>query len=213
MLHLSWARRALQRLGTWTVRWASSTSIKDAPSGFRALSREAATRINVFDPYTYTLETLIQAGQKGLNVVSVPVRVNAPLRPSRLVRSVPQYVARSMLTIVRMFVVYRPFRFFASISACLLVTGAATLVVSQSVFAQSRGELGRRLLFLSAFGMGLGILVLLGGLVADLVAVNRRLIEDVQYRLRRIEHRAGGLESVEGGPAELLRLRPGARTR
>ena len=209
MSHLSRTRRALQNLGSWTVRWASSTSVADAPSGFRALSRDAATRINVFDPYTYTLEMLIQAGQKGLRVVSVPVRVNAPLRRSRLVRSVPHYVVRSTLTIVRMFVVYRPFRFFALIGACLLLAGAATLVVSQSAFAQSHGDAARWLLFLSAFSVGLGVQALLGGLIADIVAVNRRLLEDVQHRLRRIENRAGGtVESVESGCAELLRLEP-----
>jgi glycosyltransferase involved in cell wall biosynthesis len=189
MLHLSWIRRVLQKLGSWTVRWASSTSVADAPSGFRAFTREAATRINVFDPYTYTLETLIQAGQKRLGVVSVPVRVNAPLRPSRLVRSVPRYVVRSMLTIVRMFVVYRPFRFFAAMGVCLLLAAAVALGLSQSGVARRHEDLATLLLFLSALGFGLGLQTLFAALVADLVGVNRRLIEDVQYRLRRAERR------------------------
>jgi hypothetical protein len=106
-------------------------------------------------------------------------------------------------------VVYRPFRFFALLGACLLLAGAATLVVSQSNFARSHGEAGRWLLFLSALSVGLGAQVLLGALVADLVAVNRRLIEDVQYRLRRIESPAGGVvEGAESGRAELLRTKP-----
>jgi glycosyltransferase involved in cell wall biosynthesis len=213
MSHLSRTRRTLQKLGSWAVRWASSTSVTDAPSGFRALSRDAATRINVFDPYTYTLEMLIQAGQKGLRVASVPVRVNAPLRRSRLVRSVPDYVVRSTLTIVRMFVVYRPFRFFALMGACLLFVGVTSLVVSQTAFARSHGDAERWLLFLSAIGAGLGAQALLAGLIADIVGVNRRLIEDVQYRLRRIENRPeGSVESVESGCAELLRLEPAGAT-
>ncbi len=199
MRHLSRTRRLLQKLGSWTVRLASSTQVEDAPSGFRALSREAAARLNVFDPYTYTLETLIQAGQKGLSVTSVPVRVNAPLRPSRLVKSTLGYVVRSMLTIVRMFLVYRPFRSFAAMGVCLLLMGAATLGISQSALRPRHPEAAIWLLFLSAFSLGLGLQTLFVGLVADLVGVNRRLIEDVQYRLR---HDDGGDRAPEDGPPQ-----------
>ena len=112
--HFSPAKKLLQRIGSRVVQLASNTRVPDAPSGFRAFSLAAATQLNVFSSYTYTLETIIQAGQKGLVVDSVPVRVNADLRPSRLVRSVPQYLWRSGLTIGHIFLIYRPFRFFAA---------------------------------------------------------------------------------------------------
>src|SRR5699024_3978326 len=106
--HFSWIKKKLQRLGSWAVRMASKTDVVDAPSGFRAISREAAMRLNVFSAYTYTLETIIQAGQSNLRIASVPVRTNADLRPSRLVSNIPNYVKRSLLTILRVFVIYRP---------------------------------------------------------------------------------------------------------
>jgi hypothetical protein len=116
-------KKILQKLGSWVVRKVSSTDIPDAPSGFRAFSREAAMRLNVFNEYTYTLETIIQAGQKNMAITSVPVRVNKDLRPSRLLRSIPSYIQRSIMTIVRIFVVYKPFRFFFIIGATLLALG------------------------------------------------------------------------------------------
>src|SRR6185437_6955993 len=100
------------RLGSWVVRMASKTDVLDAPSGFRAMSRAAAQRLVVFNDYTYTLETVIQAGQNNMAIISVPVRVNQDLRPSRLLKSIPSYIKRSVITIVRIFVIYRPFRFF-----------------------------------------------------------------------------------------------------
>ena len=123
MAHFSRLKKLLQRAGSRVVQLASSTRVPDAPSGFRAFSRQAALQINVFNNYTYTLETIIQAGQKGLTVLSVPVRVNPDLRPSRLVRSLPQYLGRSALTIARIFVTYRPLRFFFAIGAILGLAG------------------------------------------------------------------------------------------
>ncbi|MBU4557195.1 MAG: glycosyltransferase family 2 protein, partial [Actinobacteria bacterium] len=110
--HFSPIKKMLQKLGSWAVRVASRTDIPDAPSGFRALSRDAAMRLNVFNDYTYTIETIIQAGQKNMAIISVPVRVNADLRPSRLVKSIPSYVNRSLVTILRIFMTYKPMRFF-----------------------------------------------------------------------------------------------------
>ncbi|HET9932814.1 MAG TPA: glycosyltransferase family 2 protein, partial [Polyangiaceae bacterium] len=113
--HFSPIKKLLQRFGSWVVRRVSNTDVADAPSGFRAISREAAISLNVFNGYTYTLETIIQAGQKGMSVVSVPIRVNGELRPSRLVRSIPNYVKRSILTMFRIFVVYQPLKFFLTV--------------------------------------------------------------------------------------------------
>ena len=116
-------KKLLQELGSAVLRLLSSTKVEDAPSGFRAFSREAALRLNVFDNYTYTMETLVQAGAKGLRLVSVPIRVNPKLRESRLFKNIFSYVFKSMKTTIRMFIVYRPFRFFISISAMLGIMG------------------------------------------------------------------------------------------
>ena len=105
-------KKLLQKLGSWVVRAASKTNIPDAPSGFRAFTREAALQLNVFNEYTYTLETIIQAGQKGMAIAYVPIRTNGYLRPSRLVKSIPIYIQRSIITIIRIFMTYRPLQFF-----------------------------------------------------------------------------------------------------
>lgn len=121
--HFSLVKKWLQRLGSWVVRVASNTDIPDAPSGFRALSRDAACQMVVFNEYTYTLETIIQAGQRNMAITSVPIRVNRDLRPSRLVKSIPSYIKRSIATIIRIFVIYRPFRFFGLIGSVLFGLG------------------------------------------------------------------------------------------
>ena len=121
--HFSPIKKILQKLGSWTIRVASKTRVEDAPSGFRAISRDAAMKLNVFNGYTYTLETIIQAGSKNMSICSVPIRVNEYLRPSRLIKSIPAYIKRSILTIFRIFVVYKPFRFFMSLGLFLFVLG------------------------------------------------------------------------------------------
>ncbi len=121
--HFSLSKKLLQKLGSWVVRVASKTDIPDAPSGFRALSRSAAQRLMVFNDYTYTLETIIQAGQKNMAITSVPVRVNEDLRPSRLLKSIPSYIKRSFVTIVRIFIIYRPFLFFGTIGSVMFGAG------------------------------------------------------------------------------------------
>src|SRR4029434_5384410 len=110
--HFSPLKKTLQKMGSWVVRAASNTDVADAPSGFRAMSRKAALQLNVFSQYTYTLETIIQAGQKNMAIVSVPIRTNGYLRPSRLMKSMRAYIQRSILTILRIFITYKPLRFF-----------------------------------------------------------------------------------------------------
>lgn len=180
-------KRRLQKLGSWVVRRASTTDIPDAPSGFRAMSREAALRLNVFNDHTYTLETIIQAGQKGLAVMSTPIRVNEALRPSRLVKTVPSYVRKSIVTIVRIFVVYKPFRFFATIGA--LSFGAGFLIGLRFLYYWFRGsgEGHVQSLIFASILLGIGFQTTLVAFLADLLAVNRRLLEDVQYSLRKSE--------------------------
>jgi len=181
--HFSPLKKLLQGLGSWVVRHASNTDIADAPSGFRAMTRSTAQQLMVFSDYTYTLETIIQAGQKNLAIKSVPIRVNPDLRPSRLVRSIPSYVKRSVGTIVRIFVVYRPFTFFANIGALLFGVGFLIgLRFLWFVFSgQSSGHV--QSLILAGVLLGMGFQTLLIAFVTDLLAANRKLLEDVRYKM------------------------------
>ena len=185
--HFSGTKKLLQRLGSRVVQLASNTRVPDAPSGFRAFSRQAALQINVFDNYTYTLETIIQAGQKGMTVVSVPVRVNPDLRPSRLVRSIPQYLHRSALTIGRIFVTYRPLRFFWAVSGLLCVPACLIGVRFLLEYERGHGQGHVQSLILAAILMIGSMLFFMLGLLADLISVNRRLLEDLRTRLAALE--------------------------
>ncbi len=186
--HFSPIKKLLQRLGSWVVRLASNTQIPDAPSGFRAFSRHAALQINVFNEYTYTLETIIQAGQKGMAIMSVPIRTNGYLRPSRLVKSIPSYLRRSILTIIRIFMVYRPLRFFAIMGG--LPFGMGLFLCLRWMLLFFFGDPSRARapsLILAAILILIGVQLWILGLIADLLAVNRKLLEDIQLRLRRQE--------------------------
>jgi glycosyltransferase involved in cell wall biosynthesis len=188
MKHFPLIKKQLQKIGSWVVRRASKTDVPDAPSGFRALSREAAMRLNVFNDYTYTLESIIQAGQKNMAVVSVPVRVNEEFRPSRLVKSIPNYLRKSIVTIVRIFVVYKPFRFFAAIGALLFSVGFVIGLRFLYHYLRDGGAGHVQSLILASILLGIGFQTMLVAFLADLLAVNRRLMEDVQYRLRKKEN-------------------------
>jgi len=180
--HFSFVKKALQRLGSWVVRVVSGTDIEDAPSGFRAFSASAAQKLMVFNEYTYTLETIIQAGQKNIPICSVPIGTNADLRPSRLVRSVPSYILRSFTTIIRIFVVYRPFRFFMTLGSILFLFGVLIGVrFLWFYFAdQSAGHV--QSLILASVFLGMGFQTMLIAFVADLLAANRRLLEEQRQR-------------------------------
>lgn len=185
--HFSPIKKALQKLGSWAVRVASRTDIPDAPSGFRAMSRDAAMRLNVFNDYTYTIETIIQAGQKNMAITSVPVRVNDDLRPSRLVKSIPSYVRRSLVTIMRIFMTYKPMRFF--MTPGLVAFGLGTLVGMRYLYLYSIGQ-GRghiQSLILTAILLLSGFQLALFGLLAEIQGNNRKLSEDIQWRVRRLE--------------------------
>lgn len=185
--HFSPIKKLLQKVGSWVVRLASNTKVADAPSGFRAYSREAAMQINVFNEYTYTLETIIQAGQKGMAIVSVPIRTNRDLRPSRLVKSIPSYLKRSFLTIIRIFVTYRPFRFFASVGTIPLSFGLILGVRWLYFFWMGTDRTRIPSLILAVLLILIGSQLWILGLVAELMGVNRKLLEDIQLRLRRQE--------------------------
>ncbi len=185
--HFSPAKKALQKLGSWVVRLASNTNIPDAPSGFRAISRDAAMQLNVFNEYTYTLETIIQAGQKGMAIASVPIRTNGYLRPSRLVKSIPSYVQRSLFTILRIFMTYQPLRFFLILGSVPFSLGFLLGVRWLVIFFSGTTRTHVPSLILSAILILIGVQLWVLGLVADLLAVNRKLLEDIQLRIRRAE--------------------------
>ncbi len=185
--HFSWAKKRLQRLGSWAVRMASKTSVRDAPSGFRAISRDAAMRLNVFNAYTYTLETIIQAGLSNLRVISVPIRTNPDLRPSRLVKSISGYVRRSLVTIFRVFVTYRPLYFFFWISLALAIPGVALGIRFIYYFFTSGGEGHIQSLIAASLSLTIAALAGMFGLLADLISTNRKLLERINTRILRME--------------------------
>jgi glycosyltransferase involved in cell wall biosynthesis len=184
--HFSPIKKLLQRLGSWVVRFTSRTEVNDAPSGFRAISRDVALRLNVFDGYTYTLESIIQAGRLGVRIASVPIRVNADKRPSRLIQNIPHYVIRSGISILRSLLVYRPGRVFFTLGAVPLVAGV--LLSARWFLLYLVTETGRThvpSLIAAAVFVILGVLFWLCALLGELIGINRRLLEDTQYQLRR----------------------------
>lgn len=194
--HWSLKKKVLQKIGSKVVRMASGTQIADAPSGFRAISREAAVRLNVFDNYTYTLETIIQAGRKGIPIISVPIRTNPDLRPSRLMRSIPEYIRKSLFTMVRIFMTYRPFRFFAGPGLAIFLFGALLLLRFLLLYWAGDGAGHVQSVIIGALCMGSGAALMVTGMIADLIGVNRHLLEDIRSRVRELEYKLVKLESV-----------------
>ena len=175
--HFSQTKKALQLLGSMVVRMASTTTVVDAPSGFRAFSRKAAQNLHVHGEYSYTLETIIAAGTQHMAVTSVPIRTNPDLRPSRLVKSLPDYVIRSSVAIVRSFATYRPLRFFVTIGSVVLLAGLGLGIRYLYLIWIGQGAGHVQSVILAALLTGMGVLIGLIGIVADLIAVNRRLLE------------------------------------
>lgn len=185
--HFSWIKKKLQRLGSWAVRVASGTRVADAPSGFRALSREAALRLNVFNPYTYTLETLIQAGRSNLRVDSVPIRTNPDLRPSRLVKSTFNYVRRSLGTIVRVLVIYRPMAVFMSLGGVFFLAGLLAGLRFLYFYLAQDGSGHVQSVVFAGLCLTLAAVMGVAGFLGELASTNRKLLENLQYRLRKNE--------------------------
>jgi glycosyltransferase involved in cell wall biosynthesis len=186
--HFSFAKRQLQRLGSWLVQTASGVKIPDATSGFRALSRQAALRTLVLSEYSYTLETLIQAGARQMAVAYVPVRTNPQTRPSRLMRSLPQYLTQSALTILRTYALYRPLRVFLALGAVLVAGGLVLGGRFVYYFVLTGGAAGHvQSLILAAVLLIIGFQVCLIGLIADLIGFNRKILEEILFRVRRAE--------------------------
>ena len=184
--HFSPLKRLLQRWGSWVVERASGIPIPDATSGFRAFTREAALRLTVLSDYTYTLETLIQAGARNMRVLYVPIRTNPQTRQSRLIRSIPSFMALSVVTIVRFYIMYRPMRVFTTIGGTLLAGGLALGARFVYYFLAGSGAGKVQSLILAAILTIVGFQVCLIGLIADLVRLNRKMLEETLYQVRRM---------------------------
>ena len=186
--HFSYLKKKLQHFGSWVVRKASHTDIPDAPSGFRAFSREAAMRMNVVNDYTYTLETIVQAGREKIAITSVPIHTNAELRPSRLFKSIWGYVKKSILTILRAFMMYKPLMCFTLLAIPSTVIGLSIGVRFLIYLANGAGSGHIQSLILACTLIIIGFLTFMIGLVADVIAANRKILQDVQYHVKRMEY-------------------------
>ncbi|RIK32210.1 MAG: glycosyl transferase [Chloroflexi bacterium] len=180
-------KRQLQRLGSWVVSQAAELDVPDATSGFRALTREAALRTLVLSNYSYTLETLIQAGARRMSVTHVPIHTNGPTRPSRLMRSIPHFLSHSGATILRAYTLYRPLRVFLTLGLLSIAGGTALGIRFLYYYLQGTGSGHVQSLILAAILVIVGFQVMLIGVVADLIGFNRKILEDVLYRLRKAE--------------------------
>lgn len=180
--HFSPVKKLLQKVGSWAVRKVSGTSIPDAPSGFRAFSREAAMRFFVTDGYTYTLETIIQAGRRARAITWVPVEVNDDMRPSRLVKGNANYVIRSIGTIIRAFLLYRAFPFFVTLGILIMLPGLLLAFRFLYFYMFESGQGHVQSLILAGLLLGMGFLTCITGVIAHLIAVNRDLLEDIRWR-------------------------------
>jgi glycosyltransferase involved in cell wall biosynthesis len=185
--HFSLAKRLLQRMGSGAVSMLSGIKVGDVTSGFRAYSREAALRMNILTQFTYTLETIIQSGQKPLTVMTIPTTSNPPTRPSRLFSGIVQYLRRQIPTILRLYLVYQPLKTFSLVSLLFLVPGLLIGARFLYFFIPGTGAGHIQSLILAAILLIVGFQVFILGLVADLLAANRRLLEDTLYRVRKIE--------------------------
>ena len=186
--HFSPLKKKLQHLGSWVVRKASNTDIPDAPSGFRAYSREAALQLNVVNEYTYTLEQIVQAGRNKIAIMSVPIRTNDELRPSRLFSSMFGYIKKSMLTIIRAYVMYKPLRFFTGLGTIPLVLGILLGIRYLILLAMGAGQGNIQSLILCSLLIMIGVLVIVLGVLADTIAANRKILQDIQYHVRKLDY-------------------------
>ncbi|WP_026505421.1 glycosyltransferase family 2 protein [Butyrivibrio sp. NC3005] len=181
----SFIKKKLQHLGSWAVRQASNTKIPDAPSGFRAFSREAALRLNVVNDYTYTLETIVQAGREKIPIISVPIRTNPALRSSRLAKSMMGYVRTSMLTILRAYLIYKPLKFFMFLSLFPFMPGFVITLRFVYLFITIGGAGHIQSLIFACTLIIIGFVCLMIGILGDTISANRKILQDTQYHSRK----------------------------
>ncbi len=197
--HFSKWKKKLQHLGSKAVSVAADVEIPDAASGFRAYSRKAAMRMNVHNEYTYTLETIVQAGRNKMAIVSVPVWTNPELRKSRLMHSIYEYVKKSVLTITRAVIMYKPLQFFVTIAMISLLCGVGIGIRFLYYFFQGNGTGHIQSLLLAIMLIIIGCQTFVTGLQADIISANRKLLEDIQFRIKKLEL---GLLDPEGEKKE-----------
>ena len=185
--HFGFAKKKLQKIGSWVIRGLSETDVPDAVSGFRAFRREAAMQMNIVSPFSYTIETIIQAGKKHLAVTSVPIGTNPKTRESRLFKSIPRFIERSLTTMIRMYTMYQPLRVFFYIGFFFILAGLIPSVRFLIYYFMGQGGGHIQSLIFAAILFIVGFQVLVVGLVADVISFNRRLIEETLLRVRRIE--------------------------
>ena len=185
--HFSPLKKLLQKLGSWTVRTVSGTNVPDAPSGFRAYSRDAALRLNVLTHYSYTLDTIIQAGKMGLTIVSVPVWTNDPTRPSRLQKNAWHFVKAQAGTIMRLYAFYEPLRTFSYIALPFLLVGSGALLRFLYFFAVGQGQGHIQSITIGTGLLLVGVLIFLFGIQADIAGKHRQLTQEMLYRLKKME--------------------------
>ena len=186
--HMSWRKRQLQRLGSWVVRQVSNTSVPDTTSGFRAYTRDAALRMTIVSEFSYTLESIIQAGKKRMAIAHVPIATNPRTRQSRLFDSVFSYIKRSSATIVRIYAMYEPLKVFTYVG--LLIFGAGLVPAIRFLYLYLTEVTGQRYLaslIASAILLIVGFQIVMIGLLADVISANRKLLEDLVYRIRSLE--------------------------
>ena len=183
--HFSLTKKILQKVGSYVVRRLSNTDIPDTTSGFRAYSRDAALRLNIFSTYTYTLETIIQAGRKEIPISYVEISTNEKLRESRLIKSIPSYVLRSTSTLLRIYLMYEPLRSFFKIG--LVPISISTILIIRFLISHFTRLQGGHVqsLIIAAIGLIVGILIIMIGLLGDIMSANRKLNEEMLYRLRK----------------------------
>jgi glycosyltransferase involved in cell wall biosynthesis len=190
--HFSFAKKRLQSAGSWMVRQLSGTHIPDVTSGFRALNREAALRMNIISGYSYTLEMVIQAGKKNMAITHVPIRTNPKLRPSRLFSSIQSYIKRSVATIVRIYTLYEPLKIFISVGGAIFGLGFVISLRFLYYFMTHQGAGHIQSLILSTVLMLIGFQIILIGLLSDIISANRRLLENILYLIRKREYSKKG---------------------
>jgi glycosyltransferase involved in cell wall biosynthesis len=204
-VHFSRLKKMLQKTGSFVVRRLSGTDVPDAVSGFRAMTREAAAQVNIVSPFSYTIEMLIQAGQRKLALVSVPIATNAPTRTSRLVRNIPHFIANSLITMIRIYTMYHPLRMFWSLGLLLAFIGGLPIIRFLYFYISGTGDGHVQSLIIGGSLMVAGFAAFLFGLIADIVNFNRQLIEDILHRVIETENSVRKLEN------EHLKLNPSRR--
>ena len=187
--HFSWLKKKLQHLGSWVVRKASNTDIPDAPSGFRAYSREAALQMNVVNEYTYTLEQIVQAGRTKIAITSVPIHTNGELRPSRLFHSMFGYIKKSMLTIIRAYLMYKPLRFFSVLGCVPFIGGMILGIRFLFLLLKGGGQGNIQSLILCSMLILIAGMIWVIGLLADVIAANRKILQEIQRRVRELNYK------------------------